>query len=130
MITSQKKNHIVYWTKSPCWRSALYECFLVHEIFLLFKFIYENSLIFQIDICIITGGHVIIVMREEYLVYVEEYYNRLEPYMKELQEAGKWKLIERSASLKDYALGKDGITFVFSVLECGYKKFTSVVLRE
>lgn len=39
------------------------------------------------------GGTVFIVMREEYLTYVREYVNRLEPYMDTLQEQGLWKRV-------------------------------------
>lgn len=37
-----------------------------------------------------TGGEVIIVMRKEYLDYVEEYKDKLEPYMDQLVAKGKW----------------------------------------
>lgn len=33
-------------------------------------------------------------MREEYLTYVREYVNRLEPYMNTLQEQGLWKRVK------------------------------------
>ena len=35
-----------------------------------------------------------IVMREEYLSYVEEYVGKLEPYMKEQEEKGAWKKVD------------------------------------
>jgi ubiquinone/menaquinone biosynthesis C-methylase UbiE len=39
------------------------------------------------------GGTVVIVMREEYLTYVKEYVNKLEPYMKDLEDKGFWKQV-------------------------------------
>jgi len=40
-----------------------------------------------------VGGIVVIVMREEYLSYVEEYVGKLEPYMTRLEQQGYWKLV-------------------------------------
>ena len=40
------------------------------------------------------GGSIFIVMREEYLSYVEEYVGKLEPYMDSLEEKGYWKKVE------------------------------------
>lgn len=41
----------------------------------------------------ILGGTIFIVMREEYLSYVQEYANRLEPHFDELQEQGLWNQV-------------------------------------
>ena len=40
-----------------------------------------------------SGGTVVIVMREEYLTYVKEYVDKLEPYMEALQDKGFWKQV-------------------------------------
>ena len=40
-----------------------------------------------------------IVMREEYLSYVEEYVGKLEPYMDKLEQEEKWK---RVSSVQTY----------------------------
>ena len=66
-------------------------------------------------------------MREEYLTYVKEYVNRLEPYMKELEDVGKWKRKER-AGVEKYSFNKQGLVHVFQVVESGYKPFISTVL--
>lgn len=39
------------------------------------------------------GGTVVIVMREEYLTYVKDYVDKLEPYMKDLEDKGFWKQV-------------------------------------
>jgi len=41
----------------------------------------------------ILGGKIFIVMREEYLSYVQEYVGKLEPYMDALAERGFWKQV-------------------------------------
>lgn len=40
-----------------------------------------------------------IVMREEYLTYVKEYVNRLEPYMDQLEKQGLWRKVKLQAKL-------------------------------
>ena len=71
-----------------------------------------------------TGGYVIISMREEYLTYVKEYMNRLEPYMAELEVVGKWKRLER-ACVDNFAFEKQGLVHVFQVQEAGYTPFSA-----
>lgn len=61
------------------------------------------------------GGLVCIVMREEYLTYVEEYKDRLEPLMQELADEGKWERVSRTV-VPHYSFGKNGIVFMFKVL--------------
>ncbi|XP_013392059.1 methyltransferase-like protein 27 isoform X2 [Lingula anatina] len=60
------------------------------------------------------GGLICIVMREEYLDYVEEYKN-LEPYMKQLEIEGKWEKMERKV-VPNYSFQKNGIVFTYKVL--------------
>ena len=69
----------------------------------------------------------IIVMREEYLSYVEEYVDRLEPFMKELERLEKWELVERTVVPK-YSFGKNGVIFVYKVRENGLKVYKSSIL--
>jgi chitinase len=42
-----------------------------------------------------TGGSIFIVMREEYLSYVQEYVGKLEPYMNNLAQDGIWRQVQR-----------------------------------
>ncbi|XP_059139129.1 methyltransferase-like protein 27 [Physella acuta] len=60
------------------------------------------------------GGHVIIVMREEFLTTVAEYKDRLEPHMKNLEQEGKWEPASRTVVPK-YYFNYDGIVYVFKV---------------
>ena len=69
-----------------------------------------------------------IVMREEYINIVQEYTDRLEPYMLELQQNGKWRKIE-SMTVENYAFNKTGIVFVFQIQEKGFEAFESSVLK-
>ena len=82
-----------------------------------------QSMLFRL-ICVtetvttVTGGVVIIVMREEYLTYVKEYVDRLEPMMESFETRGLWKREERTVVPK-YSFGKNGVVFVFRVLVSG-----------
>ena len=59
------------------------------------------------------GGFVILVMREEYLFYVNEYMNRLEPLMKKMEcEENIWQSVSR-LQVENYSFRKNGIVFVF-----------------
>ncbi len=61
------------------------------------------------------NGYVILIMREEYLSYVSEYVNRLEPKMKQLEMNNVWKLVNRTV-VENYSFKKNGILFVFEKL--------------
>jgi len=61
------------------------------------------------------GGTIFIVMREEYLTYVKEYVERLEPYMNELEATGFWKQIGRNI-VPEYSFKKNGVVFSYEVL--------------
>ncbi|KAL5006858.1 hypothetical protein ScPMuIL_015664 [Solemya velum] len=61
------------------------------------------------------GGLVCIVMREEFLSYVKEYIDRLEPLFKKLEEEGKWQSISRIIVPRFYC-NKDGVIFQYKVL--------------
>jgi len=61
------------------------------------------------------GGTVFIVMREEYLSYVQEYVGKLEPYMEALQEKGFWKQVSRNI-VPSYSFNKTGVVFNYEIL--------------
>lgn len=63
----------------------------------------------------ITGGLVIIVMREAYLEEVKDYKGRLEPYMADLVKSGVWEVVERTVVAR-YSFANNGVVFVFRVL--------------
>lgn len=63
-----------------------------------------------------TGGLVIIAMREEYLENVADYKGKLETLMDEIAAEGKWKREERT-QVQLFAFGKTGIVFVFRILQ-------------
>lgn len=52
-----------------------------------------NLWIFMNSWCIEIGGSIFIVMREEYLSYVQEYVGKLEPYMEDLAVKGVWRQV-------------------------------------
>ncbi|XP_059151416.1 methyltransferase-like protein 27 isoform X2 [Physella acuta] len=60
------------------------------------------------------GGHVMIVMRESYLTTVEEYKDRLEPHMKELELDGKWEAVSRTVVPK-YSFDNNGVIYIFKI---------------
>lgn len=60
------------------------------------------------------GGLVVIVMREEYLDYVEEYKDRLEVLMQELEDDGKWESVSRVIVPK-YSFDNNGVIFKYKV---------------
>ncbi|XP_071448302.1 methyltransferase-like protein 27 isoform X2 [Hetaerina americana] len=62
-----------------------------------------------------TGGLMIIVMREEYLSYVNEYVDKLEPHLKELEALKKCKKVSRTV-VPNYSFNKNGIVFVYQAL--------------
>ncbi|XP_037029403.1 uncharacterized protein LOC119069455 [Bradysia coprophila] len=61
------------------------------------------------------GGTVFIVMREEYLSYVEEYVGKLEPYMDNLEANGHWKKLRR-VIVPEYSFNKNGVVYSYQVL--------------
>eukprot|EP00106_Octopus_bimaculoides_P008298 XP_014775740.1 PREDICTED: uncharacterized protein LOC106873047 [Octopus bimaculoides] len=61
------------------------------------------------------GGHVVIVMRKEYLTYVLDYKDKLLPLFHRLEEEKKWKMIS-DKEVPNYSFNKTGIVFIFSVL--------------
>ncbi|XP_019638227.1 PREDICTED: Williams-Beuren syndrome chromosomal region 27 protein-like isoform X1 [Branchiostoma belcheri] len=61
------------------------------------------------------GGYVVITFREEYLHFVEDYKDKLEPAMVRLQDTGLWERVSRDVFPKFYQ-DKNGITFVYKVL--------------
>jgi ubiquinone/menaquinone biosynthesis C-methylase UbiE len=73
------------------------------------------------------GGLVIIGMREEFLSYVKEYTDRIEPYMEELEEHGKWQRLLR-VSTPNWFVGLSGLIYVFRVTEPGYSNFKSKII--
>ncbi len=64
-------------------------------------------------------------MREEYLQYVREYSNRLQPFMDSLQQMSYWKL-EKLRQVEDYSFKKDGLVFVFRILSQGFPSYDEV----
>ncbi|KAK3096195.1 hypothetical protein FSP39_024296 [Pinctada imbricata] len=63
---------------------------------------------------ITKSGHVVIVMREEYLDHVAEYKDRLEPIMLELEDQGLWQLLQRNV-VPNYSFDNNGVIFLFKV---------------
>ena len=62
-----------------------------------------------------TGGYVINSMRFEYLVTVPEYH-RLERHMDELQQAGRWRRVDRYVTDRYFFETKQGITYIYQKL--------------
>ena len=56
-----------------------------------------------------------IVMRKEYLDYVKEYKDRLEPLMQQFINLKYWKL-EEATPVDNYSFGKPGRLYVFKKL--------------
>ncbi|XP_066971944.1 methyltransferase-like protein 27 [Macrobrachium rosenbergii] len=61
------------------------------------------------------GGLVTIVMRKEFLDHVEEYKDRLIPYMDEMERQEKW-IKEDVEIVPEYACQLDGILFTYRVV--------------
>ncbi|XP_046385481.1 methyltransferase-like protein 27 [Ischnura elegans] len=62
-----------------------------------------------------SGGLMIVVMREEYLSYVNEYVNKLEPHLNELEANKKCKKVSRTV-VPNYSFNKNGVVFVYQAL--------------
>ncbi|XP_062568640.1 methyltransferase-like protein 27 isoform X1 [Saccostrea cucullata] len=58
------------------------------------------------------GGYIVIVMREEYLEHVQDYKDKLEPLMKELEISGKWSKLSRKV-VPNYSFQNNGVIFIF-----------------
>ena len=63
----------------------------------------------------ILDGIIVITTRFKYLETVEAYKDKLEPYMIQLEEEGKWKMISRSVFPKYYRQD-EGILWLFKAL--------------
>ncbi|XP_050708786.1 uncharacterized protein LOC126993667 isoform X2 [Eriocheir sinensis] len=61
------------------------------------------------------GGLVVIVMRLEFLESVAAYRDKLEPYMDQLEEEGKWRKTERRV-VANYFFDKEGIVYTYRVI--------------
>ncbi|XP_042209235.1 demethylmenaquinone methyltransferase-like isoform X4 [Homarus americanus] len=61
------------------------------------------------------GGLVVISMRLEFLETVEEYRNRLEPHMNQLEQKGVWHKVARTV-VPGYYCGKEGVVFSYRVV--------------
>jgi hypothetical protein len=61
------------------------------------------------------NGFIILIMREEYLSYVTEYVNRLEPKMEQLEVENVWKKVSKSV-VENYSFKKNGLVYVFEKL--------------
>ncbi|XP_052794078.1 uncharacterized protein LOC128227502 isoform X2 [Mya arenaria] len=60
------------------------------------------------------GGMVLIVMRKEYLKYVDEYTERLEPFIEKMEHENRWELLERR-EVSNYSFNRDGVLFKMKV---------------
>lgn len=61
------------------------------------------------------GGLVVIVMRKEYLTYVEDYKDLI-PRMKQMEEDNKWKILS-CKTVEGYSFNKQGLVFILKVLQ-------------
>lgn len=73
------------------------------------------SALYELIRIVKPGGYVCIVMRREYLSYVEEYKDRLEPLMNTLEENGSWEKVVRKI-VPSYSFQKEGVVYVYRVL--------------
>lgn len=64
------------------------------------------------------GGLIMIVMRKEYLKYVSEYVDKLEPFFEKLERENKIELIERRV-VTNYSFDREGVLFKFKVKKSG-----------
>ena len=61
-----------------------------------------------------SGGLILLVGREKDVLTIEEYKDRLEPLMKQLEDERKWTMLERTV-FPGYFPEVNGIVFVFKV---------------
>ena len=60
-------------------------------------------------------------MRKEYLKYVAEYVDRLEPLMHKLEQDNKWKMLDKR-EVSNYAFNRAGLVFRFRVKKGIYEE--------
>ncbi|KAH3834947.1 hypothetical protein DPMN_108280 [Dreissena polymorpha] len=65
-----------------------------------------------------TGGLIIFVMRKEYIKYVEEYADKLEPMISRLEHEHTWELLERR-EVANYSFNRDGVLFKLKIKRSG-----------
>lgn len=58
------------------------------------------------------NGKIILVMRKEYLSYVKEYENKLEPLISKMVDEGVWSQLARF-EVENYSFDKTGLIYVF-----------------
>lgn len=85
-------------TAAACFSANHVPCAALHELIRIVK----------------PGGLITIVTRIDYLSYVPEYKDRLEPLMQQLEKEGKWKLLERVIGPRFY-LDKESIIWTHQV---------------
>ena len=64
----------------------------------------------------VAGGFIAIVMKAGYIGSNIEYFENIEPHMKELEEARVWKVLEKE-TFPNYRMGLDGLWYVLQVEE-------------
>ncbi|XP_060581812.1 uncharacterized protein LOC132738345 [Ruditapes philippinarum] len=62
------------------------------------------------------GGLILIVMRKEYLKYVGEYVDKLEPFFDKLVHENKIEMLDRR-EVTNYSFDRDGVLFKFKVIK-------------
>ena len=67
-------------------------------------------------ILFIAGGLILIVMRKEYLKYVSEYVDKLEPLFEKLEHENKIEMLERR-EVTNYSFDRAGVLFKFKVVK-------------
>ena len=63
---------------------------------------------------IVSGGLIVLVCCEKEVLNIAEYKDRLEPLMKQLEDEGKWTILERTI-FPEYLPEVNGIVFVVKV---------------
>ena len=79
------------------------------------KFVLQNfELKMHCTVLFLLGGLVGMVIRENDVLTIPEYKDRLEPLMKQLEDEGKWTMLERTI-FPGYLPGFNGVLFVFKI---------------
>jgi hypothetical protein len=65
---------------------------------------------------LLSGGLILIVMRKEYLKYVSEYVDKLEPFFDKLVHENKIEMLDRR-EVTNYSFDRDGVLFKFKVIK-------------